>query len=694
VPAAAEPAATKGSQRRNKVGRRKRVGWPIRYRYRIDLNPSDMVSVTAASGFRRLALATGAVVAAGVAAFVALSLLIPADAVRNAVKAELRAVTGLDPTVLGEASVSLLPWGQVSFSQVVLGADRPGEPPLAAARVTARLRLLPLLMGRIEAADLSLLRPRIIVSFDPDGRSNWAGLITTIARTLSSDGAHDERVSLSEIRIADGTIEVEDRTHGIAETLTAAEMSLAWPSISKSFAATGHFTWRGEVMDTSISLADLLAAANGDRSGLKVRLSGVPFKLAFDGHMTRRPTFKMEGTLAADTASLRQAMVWAGHKPLPGGGFGRFALKAQTFVAGSTIALSPVNVELDNNIAEGVLTIATDGHSSVQGTLAADEIDLSPYISTVQLLRSAERDWSPVPIALDGLSDFDLDLRLSAAHITVANVKLGRTAVAANLRDGRFSVVIGESQAFGGVLKGSFGLARSPAGADVKSQLQFDDVDLESCLGELFGVRRLEGRGGLAFAMDASGDSVLALTKTMNGAATLTARQGALAGFNIEQLLRRLERRPLSRGGEFRSGRTAFDKLTVAIKFAQGTATVEDVRLDGSAVRIGLAGSASIPARDLDLKGTAGLVPASATESSGFELPFVVQGPWDDPFIAPDPEALMRRSPAVTPFLRDQKTRDTVNKLLDQLSGGGILGPPGGQAAPDPATNSVPPATR
>src|SRR6185503_8258898 len=156
--------------------------------------------------------------------------------------------------------------------------------------------------------------------------------------------------------------------HGIAETLTAAEMSLAWPSISKSFAATGHFTWRGEVMDTSISLADLLAAAGGDRSGVKVRLSGAPFKLAFDGHMTRRPTFKMEGTLAADTASLRQAMVWAGQKPLPGGGFGRFALKAQTFVGGSTIALSSVNVELDNNIAEGVLTIATDGHSMVQGT--------------------------------------------------------------------------------------------------------------------------------------------------------------------------------------------------------------------------------------------------------------------------------------------------------------------------------------
>ncbi len=65
----------------------------------------------------------------------------------------------------------------------------------------------------------------------------------------------------------------------------------------------------------------------------------------------------------------------------------------------------------------------------------------------------------------------------------VANAKFGRTAVAANLRDGNLTVTIGESQAFGGVVKGSFGLAKSAAGAGLKAQLQFADVDLEQCLG-------------------------------------------------------------------------------------------------------------------------------------------------------------------------------------------------------------------
>ena len=49
----------------------------------------------------------------------------------------------------------------------------------------------------------------------------------------------------------------------------------------------------------------------------------------------------------------------------------------------------------------------------------------------------------------------------------------------------------------------------------------------------------------LALAIEGAGDSVLALTQTLNGSATMTATQGALVGLNVEQLLRRLELRPL-----------------------------------------------------------------------------------------------------------------------------------------------------
>ncbi|HMI14372.1 MAG TPA: AsmA family protein, partial [Bradyrhizobium sp.] len=73
----------------------------------------------------------------------------------------------------------------------------------------------------------------------------------------------------------------------------------------------------------------------------------------------------------------------------------------------------------------------------------------------------------------------------------------------------------------------------------------------------------------------------------------------------------------------------------------------------------------------------------------GFDLPFVVQGPWDDPLIFPDPESLIRRSPASAPLLdavKDRKTRDAVRSVLERFTGGAL------KAEPDAAAPAIAPA--
>jgi AsmA protein len=662
---------------------------------RTSISVTEHAKVISATGLKRLGIGIAALIGVVVGAFALVPILIPADSVREAVQAEIRAVTGLKPVLRGDATVSLFPSARVILDDVALGDAGAADAALTAERLSAQLRLLPLLVGRIEIADVSLFRPRIAVTFDAQGRSNWSALIDTLARTLKPDAKRGDRLlSFSEIRVADGTVFVHDERHGIAETLADVGLSLAWPSISQSFGATGVFLWRNEPVDLSLTLSDFFAAIAGNRSGLKVRLTGAPLKFAFDGHMSHSPTLKIEGMAVADAASLRQALRWTGLRSLPGGGLGRFALRAQTTVAASGVAMSRVNLELDGNVAEGVLTFSHDGRPLLQGTLATEALDLSPYVSTLRLLARDEREWSAGHIALSGISAFDVDLRLSAARIALIGAKLGRTAIAANLRGGRVTVTIGESQAFGGVLKGSMGFAKSELGVDVKAQLLFSDVDLESCLGELFAVRRLEGRGNLALAFDASGASVLGLTRTMNGQASLTATQGAIAGLNLEQMLRRLERRPLSGAGDFRAGRTPFEKLNVVLKINQGTANVQDVALEGAAVRLALGGSASIPTRDLDLKGTATLVSSTTSDAAGFELPFAVQGRWEDPIMLPDAQMLIRRSGAAAPLLdavRERRARDAVRSAIENLTRGPNPGPmPAGATTPAPPPGAVP----
>ena len=625
-----------------------------------------------AQGMKRLGTLIAALLGLALISLILTSWLINREALRQAVEAQIRSVTGLDLVVKGNIDVSVFPVSYVSFHDVGLKGGDTADPALSVDVLTANLRLLPLLMQRFEIADVMMLRPQIVVTRSADGESNWTPFIQTIARTMKP-GA-DNQVSFSEIRIQDGKLSYDDAVNHVAEKLDDIDLSLAWPSISRSFAATGQFDWRGERVDGSISASDFLAALSGDRSGLKARLTSAPLKLAFDGTVANRTSAMMEGTLTIDTASLRNALQWTGQQVPGGNGFGRFALKARANVVGASIALTNVNVELDGNVAEGVMTYSNNGRQTLQATLAADALDFTPYISTFRLLASGARDWNRQLFDLNALSTSDVDMRLSAARVTVGPTKLGRTAFGANLRGGALALSVGEAQVYGGIAKGSFGIARSDAVADVKAQFQFTDVDLASCASELFGVTKLSGRGNLNVSLVATGSSPFGLAQSLDGTATLTGHDGALAGFNVEQLLKRLERRPLSGAGNFRSGSTPYDTLNVAVKFADGVATAEDIRLEGPASRVTLTGTASVPTREYDLKGTASLTSGS-NGGTGFELPFVVQGPWDDPLIFPDPESLIRRSQAAGPLLdavKDRKTRDAVRSVIERFTGGGV----------------------
>ncbi len=620
---------------------------------------------------KRIATLLAALVAAGTSVIAAAAYIIPAETIRDAVESEIRATTGLDPQLRGPVSVSMFPVPTVEFSDVALGEPAAGESAFATERLTVNLRLIPLLTGRVEIADVSLARPHIAVTVYPDGRTNWSPFIDVLARALKPDAAREERtVSFSEIGIRNGVVALHVPDQNVDETIEAVDLSLAWPAIAKSFAATGHFTWHHQIVDASLAIANFSGALAGDDSGLKFRVSAGPLRAAFDGAMSYRPSLKIDGTLAADTASLREALLWGGGHSLPSGGLGQFALRARAMINGGAISLSDLNAELDGNVAEGVLSYATGGRQIFQGTLAVDRLDLSPYVSTFRLIADNTRDWDRRSLALGWFNGWDADLRLSAARVQLAHAELGRTAVAASMRSGRLVVTIGESQAFDGLVSGSIAVAKSEAGAEFSSQMQFSNVNLEQCLGQLFGTNRLDGSGSLGFSVESTGHNVEELAGNLNGAVQLVATQGGLNGLNVEQMVRRLQRSPLSANGDIRNGRTPFDKLNIGFRISEGLATVEDVALEGPSVRLAVTGTTSIPQREFNLAGTAHLIGNAASEANPlFELPFTVRGEWGSPSIVPDTRALLERSPAVRSLIdaQDRNTRDETQDAINRL---------------------------
>lgn len=629
------------------------------------------------AAIKRLSMSIAAVLAIAIGWLAVTSWLVNREALRASIETQVRTATGLDLMVGGNADISIFPTSHVTLHDVGLRGIT-ADDPLRVEKLVANLRLLPLLLQQFEIADVVLVKPRVSVVRDAQGRTNWSPIAETLAKAMKP-GA-ESPVQFSEIRITDGELIYRDDTRRTVETVDGIALSLAWPSISRSFAATGQFSWRGERVDGSVSIADFGAALAGERSGLKTRISSPALKFAFDGATTPK-TGTTEGTLTADSPSLRNVMRLAGQTPPGNSGFGRFALKARATMIGPNVALGNVNIELDGNTGEGVMALGFGERPVVHATLATDSLDLTPYISTIRLLASGARDWNRQLFDLDTLTTRDIDMRLSAAKVMIGGTKFGRTALGASLKSGKLALSLGEAQAFSGTVRGSLGIAKSDAVADVKAEFQFIDIDLEAGGHELFGVRRLSGRGNVNVSLEATGSSPFGLAQTLDGTVTLAGQNGALQGFNVEQLLRRLERRPLSGAGDFRTGRTPFTELNATLRINDGVATAESIRMDGPTTRLTLSGTSSLPAREYDLKGTAGLVTA-ANAPPGFELPFVIQGPWDDPLIFPDTESLLRRSPATAPLLDSRKARDAVRSAIERLTGGQKGTPAAGAPAP------------
>src|SRR5437870_13622730 len=110
---------------------------------------------------KRLGMPIAALVGLALIGLIATSWFINRDALRAAVEAQIRAVTGLDLVVKGNIDISVFPASYVSFHDVGLKGGGTADPALSVDVLTAHLRLLPLLLPRFDIADVMMLRANI-----------------------------------------------------------------------------------------------------------------------------------------------------------------------------------------------------------------------------------------------------------------------------------------------------------------------------------------------------------------------------------------------------------------------------------------------------------------------------------------------------------------------------------------------------
>ncbi|WP_457107029.1 AsmA family protein [Methylobacterium sp. P5_C11] len=521
---------------------------------------------------------------------------------------------GIDLTLRGPASLTLLPWPRLTLGQVRLAAGSTGPVLADDGRLIVDLDPLSLLGGHAAVGGLRLEGARL--SEDAGG---WDAPLARLAEQARSGVmARPRRIVVRGARLADG---------GAARDI---DLDVAWPLWSATAEARASLMWRG--VPTRITLTHLRPAEIALRrtSPFTADVTWPGGSLAADGTMGLSAeggaSPALSGELRFATRSLPESLAWLGREAPLAPLAGAFTIDGRFETAERSVSWPRLRIGIGQNVLEGAGAVTLGSGQAprlaVQATLAAETLDLTPLAADLARLFEA----TPVPIALAPVTQGDLDLRLSAVEGRAGAVRVQDLAASVLVRDGALEVAVNRARIQDGTVKGRAILASGtdPAETEFRTQGSLDHVDLGALLGEIRATRWLVGLVQGHFALEAKARDSVGLLAHLGGRATLGADNGTITGLDLADVVHRngvVASGALAR----RNGRTAFDRAVVTLRFVDGVGEIAESGLLGPSVGATLRGQVSLPERRLDARGELVLRPP-AEPSRG--LLFEVSGPW------------------------------------------------------------------
>jgi uncharacterized protein involved in outer membrane biogenesis len=596
---------------------------------------------------KRLALLVLVIIGLIGLAIAAAPLIAATDMSKRRIANQIEEWTGHRVTFVGEPRVKLFPFLTLTIEDAKIGGEAgpDGEPFVAMDKLTCKLRLLPFLMGRAEVAEFQLVRPVFRLMVDAAGNANWVpgkNSLASEARTATTPDQIAE-IKLGRFKIVDGTIIYDNRQDDRHEELDQLRLDLRWPELAEPVSGIGAFNWRNELVEFNIAVSQPLDLIAGDASPARFGIASRPVRVSFTGTANGLATLQLEGETTVTTPSVRRVVEWLGVPMESGPILGAGLIEGDLNWIGPSLTFPTAHIELDGNVADGSVSIdLSRQRPRMQGTLALERLDLSAYLETLQATINADGGWQAAPTDMPLLDLADLDIRLSAGEILVGSVRIGKSAAAVTVNDGRLDVDIGEAQFYGGSLEGDAWVKAEGGAAAGSARIALENTPAAVALADLLGLSLVEGATSARIALDGEGETWGDFAATLSGTADVDISDGALVGFDLGHFAELSGAYDVADPAPG-SGTVPLTSLTAKLTLADGKLTGEDIVVAGNGFTITLGGEVSMIDLGVRAKGVLNAKPAKGDADSRRDIPFVVSGSWYSPFLLPDYERLIRR---------------------------------------------------
>jgi uncharacterized protein involved in outer membrane biogenesis len=561
--------------------------------------------------------------------------LINSKVVKQQISEQVSEWAGLPVSVRGEPVVTVFPYLTVKLKDVRivsnLGTDEPDL--LAMDHLKAEMYWLPLLIGNFEVRRFNLVRPRFHLEARKDGSKSWGledGSLFSVKQSNNLTAL--ENVDLGRFTIQNGQVRYIDEISQRDEKITDANLSVIWPSTERSAEVSGDMVWRGEPVTIRAASEKPMELITGGLSPLELEARSKQFEIKLEGTAATVSDLQLEGDLAFKAQSMRYLMEWLGFAIKPGASFGAIELNARANMIGASMALSDIALTLDDNQLEGALQLDLRGpRALIQGTLAYNKLDLSPYLEQV--------DGAPTlldqPIKPQDLGLMDIDVRLSAQQLILKDIALGRTAASIVTRNQQLVLSVGEAFAYGGRLEAT--LEMKPSDTDpscLKSHLRgkASGVLAGAFLKALNKEPPITGTALAELDLAGEGKTLRETAANASGSLSMVFTDGQINHFNLVTMMDALKLEEQMDVGTLYEGGTNFDVLSISSTLGDHKASIDGLRLTAGNLALSGTASMALDNGELDFAGT--LVryrsndPAThAAEPPQEKFGFTLQGP-------------------------------------------------------------------
>jgi len=491
---------------------------------------------------------------------------------------------------------------------------------LAAPVVQVGLSPAGLLGGAFTPVSATLLKPTMLVDLDAIGEA--------LSRELEAQPA------LARIEVQGGIARIVSAERRLDASMENVDGRIEWIEVGRPLRFSISAIRRGETVAADGHVDAPLNLRSGEPSGARINITTPAADMVFDGTLNPTREAKFDGTVTADIRSPGAVAGWLGFGESPPVFAKEILLNGKAVGSRNSLALNETQLEINGQRFEGSLDISRIGPKmSASGTLAARALDMAALLGAPPTFLDAAGRWSHPPVIPEPSDRLDLDLRVSASRATWGGHTLGDAAASLQQRDGRLTLKLLDGTAYQGALSGEASVQRSTAGLETTASASLEDADLGALLSE-WGASTYSGRGGMKAKLHAVGASPAELAASLSGTATLDLQEGAIAGVNFEEALRRSLRRPVDVTRDMAIGQTKFASARAELQIEDGQAKIVEAQTEGPGAIISAQGVIDIVAREWRAEIhaiQAGALGAPSADAA--RLTLALRGPWASPTI-------------------------------------------------------------